>query len=286
MRRTWRVSILLMCVLLCCSCEQRDRTQPVRTIRLATTTSTVNSGLLDELLPVFRRQTGIEVQVLPMGTGKALRTGRDGNCDVLLVHAPDAEQLFVAQGWGVQRRAVMYNDFVLLGPAGDPAGMRTLPPTEAMQRIAIAKCIFVSRGDQSGTHQKELALWKAVGLEPSGEWYRAVGKGMGETLTIADEMQAYVLADRGTFLKFRRKIDLKVLVEGSPLLHNPYSAIAVNPKKHPHVRYEDAMKFIEFLTSDTARTIIANYRLEGEALFHPSIEATISCLASESDTDD
>ena len=244
-------------------------TQENNTIRLATTTSTESSGLLDVLLPVFQ-QTGITVEVMPMGTGRALRTARDGNCDLVLVHAPQAEEKFVADGWGVQRRQVMYNDFVLLGPASDPAQIKAAASApEALKRIAAAGAAFVSRGDNSGTHKKEQALWAAAGVAPSGQWYRSVGKGMGETLTMADQMGAYTLADRGTFIKFRKKIALAVLVEGDRALHNPYGVIAVNPAKHPHVKYEQALKFIEFLTSDEGRKLIGGYKLDGEVLFHP-----------------
>lgn len=243
---------------------------PAVSIRLATTTSTENSGLLDVLLPEFRRRTGIEVQVMPMGTGRALKTGSDGNCDVVLVHAPQAEEKFVADGWGVRRRQVMYNDFVLLGPASDAAGIQAAASApEALKRIAAAGAVFVSRGDNSGTHKKEQALWAAAGVAPSGRWYRSVGKGMGETLTMADQMGAYTLADRGTFIKFRKKISLAVLVEGDKALHNPYGVIAVNPAKHPHVKYDEALKFIEFLTSDEGRRLIGGYKLDGEVLFHP-----------------
>jgi len=241
-----------------------------RTVRLATTTSTENSGLLDVLLPAFKELTGIDVQVMPMGTGKALRTARDGNCDVVLVHAPEAEARFVAEGWGVNRRRVMYNDFVILGPPDDPAGLKpTASASSALKKIAAAKATFVSRGDNSGTHRKEMSLWASAGIEPAGEWYRTVGKGMGEALTMADQMMACVLADRGTFIKFRRKIDLVVLVEGDPALHNPYGVIAVNPDKHPHVKHDEAMKFIEFLTSDEGQKLIGGYRLDGQILFHP-----------------
>lgn len=246
-----------------------DRRRP-GTVRLATTTSTENSGLLDMVLAAFRERTGIEVQVMPMGTGKALRTARDGNCDVVLVHAPEAEARFVAEGWGVNRRQVMYNDFVILGPPDDPAGVRGMASASgALRRIAAARATFVSRGDNSGTHRKEMSLWASAGVTPAGEWYRSVGKGMGETLTMADEMRACVLADRATFIRFRPKIDLVVLVEGDERLHNPYGVIAVNPDKHPHVKYDEAMKLIEFLTCDEGRRLIRDYRLNGQILFHP-----------------
>ncbi len=267
-RRQAAAAVMLPALaLLAAGCERQPE-PPARTLRLATTTSTENSGLLDELLPAFRRRTGIDVHVLPMGTGRALRTARDGNCDVVLVHAPEAEAQFVRDGWGVNRSPVMYNDFVILGPAGDPAGVRACrSAAEAFKAIASAEAAFVSRGDESGTHVKEMALWRAAEVGPSGQWYRSVGKGMGQTLTVANEMLAYVLADRGTLREFRGQIDLAILLAGDPALHNPYAAIAVNPAKHAHARYDDAMAFIAFLTSDEGRRLIDAYRVDGQVLF-------------------
>ena len=260
------LTLILAGTFLLAGCDRRR----AGTVRLATTTSTENSGLLDVLLAAFRERTGIEVQVMAMGTGKALRTARDGNCDVVLVHAPEAEARFVAEGWGVNRRQVMYNDFVILGPPDDPAGVRGMASASgALRRIAAARAPFVSRGDNSGTHRKEMSLWASAGVAPAGERYRSVGKGMGETLTVADEMRACVLADRATFIRFRPKIDLVVLVEGDERLHNPYGVIAVNPDKHPHVKYDEAMKLIEFLTCDEGRRLIRDYTLNGQILFHP-----------------
>lgn len=262
--------IALAAMVLTPGCRDPEASGPAKSIRLATTTSTENSGLLDVLLPAFKQTTGIEVQVMPMGTGKALRTARDGNCDVVLVHAPQAERDFVAQGWGVARRAVMYNDFVLLGPTADPAAIQgASSAAEAMKKIADAEATFVSRGDNSGTHKKEQSLWSATEVKPDGQWFRSVGKGMGETLIMADQMKAHVLADRGTYLKFRGKIDLAVLVSGGDQMHNPYGVIAVNPRKWPHVPHDAAIRFIEFLTSDEARELIAAYKVDGEVLFHP-----------------
>lgn len=255
-------------------------TQENNTIRLATTTSTESSGLLDVLLPVFQ-QTGITVEVMPMGTGRALRTARDGNCDLVLVHAPQAEQQFVSQGWGVNRTPVMYNDFVILGPPDDPAGIRGMKSASAgLAKIASVKCLFVSRGDNSGTHQKELQLWEAAELAPAGKWYRSLGSGMGQTLTVAEQLRAYVLADRGTFIKFSHKIDLQIMVQGDRMLHNPYAAIAVNPKRHPHVKYDLAMKFIQFLTSRQGQKLIADYTSDGEPLFHPWPEQPVKASAT------
>jgi tungstate transport system substrate-binding protein len=263
------VIVVLALIALQGGCKEGSSSQ-TRTIRLATTTSTENSGLLDVLLPAFQNDTGIEVHVMSMGTGKALRTARDGNCDVVLVHDPKAEAKFVAEGFGANRQKVMYNDFVILGPASDPAGVKGMKSAaEAMAKIAAAKSIFISRGDNSGTHNKEMVLWQAAGLEPSGRWFRSVGRGMGDTLEMADQMKACVLVDRATFIKFRRKIDLVVLVDGDKRLHNPYGVIAVSPTKHPHVSYNDAARFIDFLTCDKGRKIIGDYRLQGEILFHP-----------------
>ena len=266
MKQIRYITIAIACAVLVIGCKKEQK----KIIKLATTTSIENSGLLEVVLPPFRRKVGIDVQVMPMGTGKALRTARDGNCDVVLAHAPQAEEKFVNEGWGVSRTRVMYSDFVIVGPAADPAEIKDMKsPAEAMKKIAAAKSAFVSRGDNSGTHAKETELWRSAGLEPAGDWYRSVGKGMGETLTMAGEMRAYVLVDRGTFIRFRRKTDLVVLVEGDRSLYNPYSVIAVNPARHPHAKYHKVMKFIEFLTSDEGRRLIGDYKLDGEILFHP-----------------
>ena len=257
------------CAFLLAGCSEHEP----NAIKLATTTSTENSGLLDVLLPAFKDKTGIAVQVMPMGTGKALRTARDGNCDVVLVHAPQAEEQFVKQGWGVNRQQIMYNDFLILGPPSDPAKIKNLKSAiQALKRIATTKSLFVSRGDNSGTHKKELQLWQTLGLEPHSPWYRSVGKGMGQTLIVANQMQAYVLADRGSFIKFRQKIDLLPLVASDKMLYNPYGVIAVNPQKYPQVKYTQAMKFIEFLSSPEGQKLIGDYRLDGEILFHPLLK--------------
>ncbi len=266
MKRTRYITVVIACAALVVGCKKDQK----KIVRLATTTSIENSGLLAVLVGPFRKKAGIDVQVMPMGTGKALRTARDGNCDVVLTHAPQAEEQFVSEGWGVGRTQVMYSDFVIAGPAADPAQIKGMKwPADAVKKIAAARNAFVSRGDNSGTHAKEMGLWRAAGLEPAGDWYRSVGKGMGDALTMADEMRAYVLVDRGTFIGFRSKIDLVVLVEGDKSLYNPYSVIAVNPARHPHTKYDEAMKFIEFLTSDEGRKLIGNYKLDGETLFHP-----------------
>jgi len=240
------------------------------TIRLATTTSTENSGLLEVLLPAFKKKHGIEVQVIAVGTGRAIKHGENGDVDVILVHARAAEEKFVAAGYGVNRRDVMHNDFVILGPGADPAGLRGMKDAAAaLAKLAKARRDFVSRGDDSGTHKKEKALWAAAGVEPSGSWYLAAGQGMGACLTMADEKQACVLTDRGTYLAYKDKIKLAVLVEGDKRLANPYGVIAVNPKKHAHVKYEAVMTFINWLTSAEAQKLIGEYKQGGEQLFYP-----------------
>jgi tungstate transport system substrate-binding protein len=240
-------------------------------IRLATTTSTVATGLLDFLLPAFERETGIHVDVLAMGTGKALETARRGDCDVVLVHARAAEDQFVASGFGVDRRDVMYNDFIVLGPPGDPARIAGLrDAAEAFRRIAAGGCVFCSRGDNSGTHEKEKELWQAAGITPQGAWYQQTGQGMGETLIIAGQKQGYVLADRGTYVAFRGKVELKVLVEGDGRLLNPYGIIAVNPARHGHVNYQATRRLIDWITSPTGRRLITEFTRDGEQLFFPT----------------
>ncbi len=239
-------------------------------IRLATTTSTDNSGLLDVLLPPFERATGCRVDVIAVGTGKALRLGRNGDVDVVMVHAPKAEKAFVDEGYGVDRTRIMHNDFVVVGPAQDPAGVRGAgSAARALERIADAQAVFISRGDDSGTHKKEQALWKAAGVVPRGSWYREAGQGMGAVLRMADELRAYTLTDRGTYLAMKDKLDLVVLYDGDPALMNPYHVIAVNPQRHPHVRYDLARRFIAYLTGRQAQKIIADYRVGGEPLFVP-----------------
>ncbi|WP_123401850.1 substrate-binding domain-containing protein [Inmirania thermothiophila] len=239
-------------------------------VRLATTTSTENSGLLRAILPAFQGLTGYRVDVVAVGTGKALRMGRDGDVDVVLVHAPPAEARFVEAGYGVNRRAVMYNDFVLVGPARDPARVRGLmDAAEALRRIAAAGAPFLSRGDDSGTHKKERALWRAAAVAPQGRWYRETGQGMGRTLQMASELGAYTLVDRGTWLSQRARLALEVLVEGDARLRNPYSVIAVNPARWRDVNYLGAMALIAWLTSPEGQARIGAYRIGGEVLFHP-----------------
>ncbi|NNF97568.1 MAG: solute-binding protein [Halobacteria archaeon] len=250
-------------------------------IRLATTTSTENSGLLGFLLPKFTQQTGYRVHVIAVGTGKALRMGHDGDVDVVLVHAPKAEAEFVAKGFGTRRHSVMYNDFVLIGPPHDPAGINTaLRVTDAMHQIADHNALFISRGDDSGTHKKELTLWDSTQLQPGGNWYREAGQGMGKVIQIADELEAYTLTDRGTWLAYRDKSSLKLLFAGDPLLHNPYGIIAVNPKRFPDINYSGANSLIAWITTEPAQTLIANYQIAGSRLFTPSANAPGAVAAS------
>ena len=243
-------------------------------VRLATTTSTENSGLLAHLLPPFERESGYRIHVIAVGTGKALRMGRDGDVDVVLVHAPAAERKFVEAGYGVERFPVMHNDFLIIGPAGDPARTSGLKDASlALRRIAGHGAPFVSRGDDSGTHKKELSLWRAAEIEPGGGWYREAGQGMGKVLQIAAEMEAYTLTDRGTWLAYRRRLPLRPLVEGDPRLFNPYGIIAVNPSLHPGVNHLGAVALIRWITSPQGQRLIADYRLQGETLFHPDATA-------------
>jgi tungstate transport system substrate-binding protein len=245
-----------------------------QTIRLATTTSTDNSGLLADILPAFTDATGYPVHVIAVGTGKALRMGRDGDVDVVLVHARAAEEKFVAEGHGVKRYGVMYNDFVLVGPASDPAGISKAENViTALKSIAEHKAGFISRGDDSGTHKKELGLWKKSAVKPAGEWYREVGQGMGKVLQIASEMDAYTLTDRGTWLAYEAKSPLKIGFEGDPLLFNPYGIIAVNPKRYPDINLKGANALIKWLISPDGQARIGNFRIGKNQLFTPSADA-------------
>lgn len=264
-------------------------------LKMSTTTSTESSGLLEVLLPAFEKDEGIKVKVVAKGTGAAIRDGIDGNVDVIFVHAIDREKEFVDKGYGTKRHAVMHNDFIVVGPPEDPAGIKGLANSaEAMKKIAAAKMPFVSRGDDSGTHTKEQEIWVASGLPladhglsldgktttvaakkpaDSDGWYLSIGQGMGKTLTYADEKKAYALADRGTYITYKwgKKpgVDLEILCEGDELLANPYGVIPVNPAKHPHVQYEMAEKFANWLVSPKGQGVIAGFRLEGKQLFFP-----------------
>ena len=259
-----------------CRATQDRAQKPSGTIRLAMTTSTEASGLLGALLPEFQKAYEVnEVQVLSVGTGRALKLGENGDVDVVLVHARDAEDLFVAEGHGVGRRDVMYNDFVLVGPPQDPAGVSGSESVAgAFRAIAEHQALFISRGDDSGTHKKELAIWRGAGIEPEGESYASAGQGMGAVLIMADETRAYTLTDRGTYISFRDRIDLPILYEGDPDLCNPYGVIAVNPDRHPEVNHAGAMAFIDWLTSPEGQAVIGAYRRDDETLFHPAVHTT------------
>ncbi|OFW54877.1 MAG: tungsten ABC transporter substrate-binding protein [Actinobacteria bacterium RBG_13_35_12] len=243
--------------------------EPVH-LKLATTTSTLDSGLLDVLLPPFEKLYNIKVDVIAVGTGKAMTLGENGDVDVLLVHAREAEIMFVLKGYGENRRDVMYNDFIVLGPSNDPAKIKGVKDAvSAFTKIANQKAFFVSRGDKSGTDIKEKDVWKIANIKPGNEFYMEVGQGMGVSLQIADEKQAYILADRGTYLAYKGKIALEILCEGDPLLANPYGIIAVNPERYPHVKYMEAMQLIAWVTSVEGQKIIREYQIDGEVLFYP-----------------
>lgn len=241
-------------------------------IVVQSTTSTQNSGLLDAILPGFEAETGIDVRIVAVGTGQAIRNATNGDGDVLLVHATGAEEKFVAEGWGVERFDVMYNDFVLVGPVDDPAGIGGGDDVvAALQAIAVAGAVFASRGDDSGTHKAEMRLWSAAGIDAvSGDWYRETGSGMGATLNVAAGMGAYVLTDRATWIAFGNKAGLAVLVQGDARLFNQYGVILVNPVRHPSVRAEAGQQFIDWLTGPVGQAAIAAYRLDGQQLFFPN----------------
>ena len=295
MNRNFFIAISLLGVLACvCPAEALCGD---KILKMSTTTSTQASGLLDVLLPELVKDTGIKVKVIAKGTGAAIRDGMDGNVDVIFVHAKSREDKFVKSGYGTRRYAVMHNDFVILGPPEDPAGIKSLKDTAAaLKNIATSKVLFISRGDDSGTHTKEQELWKSSGLalgnethtivkkgkkrqirflhpKALGQRYLSIGQGMGKTITFADEKRAYTLADRGTYIKYKLGrdigIDLDVLFQGDPGLANPYGVIPVNPKKHPHVRYDLAKEFVQWLVSSRGQSVIANYKLHGKQLFYP-----------------
>jgi tungstate transport system substrate-binding protein len=244
-----------------------------RYIVVASTSSTEQSGLFAHLLPAFTKKTGIEVRVVALGTGQALDTGRRGDADVVFVHDRTAEDKFIAEGWGIDRRGVMYNDFVIIGPKSDPAKIAgSKDVARALASIAAAQAPFVSRGDKSGTHAAELRYWKDAGVDLAtrkASWYRETGSGMGPSLNTASSMNAYLLADRGTWLNFRNRGELAILVEGDQKLFNPYGVMLVNPARHPHVKNADGLAFIDWLTSPEGQAAIAGYRIGGEQLFFP-----------------
>jgi tungstate transport system substrate-binding protein len=245
-----------------------------RSITVASTTSTEQSGLFGHILPLFARETGVVVRVMALGTGQALDVGRRGDADVVFVHDRAAEERFVAEGFGGPRRHVMFNDFVIIGPATDPARVAGLRDTaEALRRIAAARAPFISRGDRSGTHAAELRLWQQAGVDPvpgRGQWYREVGQGMGPALNTAAAQGAYVLADRGTWLSFRNRQDLRIVVEGDTRLFNQYGVMVVSPQRHPHMKAAEARRFVDWLVSPAGQEAIAGYRINGEQLFFPN----------------
>ena len=242
-----------------------------RYITVASTTSTEASGLFGHILPAFEEATGIDVRVVAIGTGQAIEIARRGDADVLFVHHKPSEKEFIANGHGVKRYPVMYNDFIIVGPGSDPAGVEGINQAEAaLAQIAEAEVPFASRGDDSGTHKKAMGLWEQAGVEPSGTWYRETGSGMGQTLNTAAGMNAYALADRGTWIGFDNRQQLELLVEGDPDLFNPYGVILVNPEKHDHVKADMGQQFIDWLTSEEGQEAIASYRLRGEQLFAPN----------------
>jgi tungstate transport system substrate-binding protein len=240
-------------------------------ITVASTTSTENSGLFGHILPIFQAETGIEVRVVSQGTGQALETGRRGDADVVFVHARAQEEKFVEEGYGAQRFDVMYNDFVIVGPSDDPAGLRAAAnATTAMTAIAESGAPFASRGDDSGTHVAEMDLWAAAGIEPAGTWYLSTGSGMGATLNTAAQVPAYALTDRGTWLSFQNRGDLEIVFQGDPVLFNPYGIILVNPEKHTHIKAEQGQAFIDWIISEAGQATIASFEVGGEQLFFPS----------------
>ena len=240
-------------------------------LRLATTTSTANSGLLDYLLPKFTAETAIEVHMIAVGTGKALRLGREGDVDIVLVHARAAEDAFVEGGYGVDRADVMYNDFIIVGPKSDPAGAASsVSVAQVLQRIYDSAQPFISRGDDSGTHKRELILWQSAGKAPSGSWYREVGQGMGKTLQIANEIDGYTMTDRGTWLAYQSKLDIQLLFEDDPPLFNPYGIIAVNPELHPDVNYVGSIELIKWIISPGVQKMIGGFKIKDQQLFVPS----------------
>lgn len=260
-------------------CTGRDEAEPAaissESLRLTTTTSTYDTGLLDEVNTAFQDRYGVEVEAIVQGTGAALATGRAGDSDVVIVHARSLEDEFMREGYGVNRRDLMINDFVVVGPDEDPAGIDGMSEaTEAFRAIADTESTFVSRGDNSGTHAKELAIWEAAGVDPAGDWYREAGSGMGEVLNQADLTPGYALSDRGTYISQFSEIDISIRVqgpiEGGPeLLANPYGIVAINPGIHENVDYDLAMSYIGFVTSPAGQTVIENYTVDGEQLFFP-----------------
>ena len=248
-------------------------------ITVASTTSTEQSGLFRHIVPTFTEATGIEVRVVAVGTGQAFAIARAGDADILFVHDTVGEQRFVAQDYGVERRDVMFNDLVIIGPFADPAGIAAASSAvEAMQRIAAAEVPFASRGDDSGTHRAELRLWQDAGIAPTGRWYRELGSGMGPTLNTAAGMDAYVVSDRATWLTFANRQNLTLLFEGDEVLFNQYSSVLLNPQRHPHLKQDLARKWHEWLVSEQGQDAIASYEINGQALFFPNADRAAASI--------
>lgn len=271
MRRYFFISIIFIVSLLC------GLNQPFaqeKSIILQSTTSTANSGLYDYLLPIFTQQSGITVHVVAVGTGQAIKNAKNGDGDVLLVHAREDEEVFIAEGFGVRRFDVMYNDYIVAGPQNDPAGIRGMKdPVQAFTKIAATRAPFVSRGDDSGTHKTERSLWRTAAIDPtksSGQWYREAGSSMAATINIAAETDAYLLCDRGTWISFRNKGRLELLVEGDASLYNFYGITLVNPKKHPHVKAQEGQQFIDWMIGPKGQKAIADFKIDGHSLFRPN----------------
>jgi len=273
--RNTLLSLLLVLSALLTACGSAAPSNP--NVILATTTSTQDSGLLDVLVPMFEEQTGYKVQTVAVGTGEALKMGEEGNADVLLVHAPSSEVKFMEGGFGKDRSLVMHNDFIIVGPADDPAGIKELGPRESFDAIYNAGAAFVSRGDDSGTHKKELEFWKKAELEPAGQaWYIETGQGMGASLTVASEKGAYILTDRATYLANKDNLQLDILLEGNKALLNVYHVITVNPDKWPKMNYEGALAFSNFMIDSATQDVIAQFGVDkfGQPLFYPDADKT------------
>ncbi len=265
--------LLFACLFLGCA----SKSPPSRELTLATTTSTQDSGLLDVLLPAFERESGVKVKVIAVGSGQALELGRRGDADILLTHSPQAEKKFMEEGWGTSREAVMHNDFVIVGPAEGRVELKNAPTVaDAFKIIAEAESPFISRSDESGTHQKEINIWKSADIEPDGQWYIRAGAGMAQALRMAHEKKAFVLSDRATYLTLKNEIEMKVSFEGDEQLLNRYSVITVNPQKHSHIHQDEANRFVEFLMSPNAKKIIGSFGVElyGQSLFVPDAKVT------------
>jgi tungstate transport system substrate-binding protein len=266
-RRSFLAAAFAACIVTAAPAQEKS-------IVVASTTSTQDSGLFDHILPIFKAKTGIEVKVVAQGTGQALDTGRRGDADVVFVHAKSAEEKFLSEGFSLQRHPVMYNDFVLIGPKNDPAGIKgTKDIVAALKALKDKAAPFISRGDNSGTHIAELSFWKAAGINieaEKGGWYRSIGQGMGAALNTASASNAYVLSDRGTWLSFKNRGGLVIAVEGDKKLFNQYGVMLVNPAKHPHVKKELGQAFIDWLISAEGQKAVADYKINGEQLFYPN----------------